>query len=317
MSRPRTRRASRTLFVAALVAAFGLVAAGCIPPAPPPPADVTPTTIGVTHSVATFQTTFVDTTRGTPALDAFPGSSTRVLPTTVWYPVDKQHGPYPLVMFAHGYGVTPSTYAALLSRIAQAGYVVVAPTYPILSGEPAGPSDTVGWDDLWPDTWFVTTKVLDLSASGSGTLGNLIDPQRIAVAGHSDGGYVAFGDGYQPFRLDPRVRAVVSYAASFADAGTYQPNGRPILHVHSDTDEYNPFDEAVAWDDANLQQPKTVMSLVDATHLAPYSDPGDPHFDTLAGVTIAFLDATLKGHPEMLYVAALDVASKPSIARMH
>ena len=113
-------------------------------------------------------------------------------------------------MFAHGYGVTPSTYAALLSRIAQAGYVVVAPTYPILSGEPAGPSDTVGWDDLWPDTWFVTTKVLDLSASGSGTLGNLIDPQRIAVAGHSDGGYVAFGDGYQPFRLDPRVRAVAS-----------------------------------------------------------------------------------------------------------
>jgi fermentation-respiration switch protein FrsA (DUF1100 family) len=301
----------------AFVAAFGLVAAGCIPPAPPPPPDVTPTTIGVTHSVATLQTTFVDTTRGTPALDEYPGSSVRVLPTSVWYPTDRQHGPYPLVMFAHGYGVTPSTYAELLSRIAQAGYVVVAPEYPILSGQPAGPSDTVGWDDLWPDTWFVTTKVLDLSASGSGVLGNLIDPQRIAVAGHSDGGYVAFGDGYQPFRLDPRVRAVVSYAASFAYAGTYQPNGRPILHVHSDTDEFNPFDEALAWDDANLQQPKTVMSLVDATHLAPYSDPGDPHFDTLVGVTIAFLDATLKGHPEMLYVAALDVANKPSIARMH
>jgi len=315
--RPSRRPTRRLLLVGALVAAFGLVAAGCLPPAPPPPPDVTPTTIGVTHPVATLQTTFVDTTRATPALDAYPGSPVRVLPTTVWYPTDKQNGPYPLVMFAAGYGVTPSTYAALLSRIAQAGYVVAAPTYPILSGQPAGPSDTVGWTDLWPDTWFVTTEVLALSASGSGTLGNLIDPQRIAVAGHSDGGYVAFGDGYQPFRLDPRVRAVVSYAASFAYAGIYQPNGRPILHVLSDTDEYNPFDEAVAWDDANLQQPKTVMSLVNATHLAPYTDPSDPHFSTVVGVTIAFLDATLKGHPEMLYIATLDVAGKPSIALMH
>src|SRR3954469_9347624 len=130
MSRPRTRRSARLMVVAALVAAFGLVAAGGIPPPPPPPPDVAPTTIGVSHSVATFQTTFVDTTRGTPALGAFPGSSTRVLPTTVWYPVDTQNGPYPLVMFAHGYGVTPATYAALLSRIAEAGYVVAAPTYP-------------------------------------------------------------------------------------------------------------------------------------------------------------------------------------------
>ena len=196
--------------------------AGCLPPPPPPPPDVTPTTIGVTHPVATLQPTFVDTTRAHP-LDAYPGSPGRVLPTTVWYPTDKENGPYPLVMFAHGYGVTPSTYAALLSRIAEAGYVVAAPTYPILSGQPAGPSDTVGWTDLWPDTWFVTTKVLDLSASGTGDLGNLIDPQRIAVAGHSDGGYLAFGDGYQPFRLDPRVRAVVSYAASFALRASTSP----------------------------------------------------------------------------------------------
>ena len=295
---------------------LGLVTAGCLPPPPPPP-ELPPTTIGVTPTVATYQPTFVDPTRATPALDAYPGSSSRVLPTTVWYPIDKQNGPYPLVMFVHGFGVTPSTYAALLSRIARAGYVVVAPTYPILSGQPAGPSDTVGWTDLWPDTWFVTTQVLDLSAAGSGVLGNLIDPQRIAVAGHSDGGYVAFGDGYQPFRLDPRVRAVVSYAASFAYAGSYQPNGRPILHVHSDTDEYNPYDEAVAWDAANLQPPKTVMTLVNGTHLDPYTNPADPHFSTLVGVTIAFLDAELKGHPEMLYLATLDVAGKPSIARMN
>ncbi|MFN8026100.1 MAG: hypothetical protein U0W40_07035 [Acidimicrobiia bacterium] len=303
MSLPRTRR-TRRLAVAALVAAIGLVAAAC---APPPPEPVPPTTVGVTHSVATYQTTFTDFTRATPALDAYPGAPYRSLPTSVWYPTDRQNGPYPLVMFAHGYGVTPQTYAALLTRIAQAGYVVVAPTYPILSGQPAGPSDTVGWADLWPDTWFVTTQVLDQSAAGTGVLGNLVDPQRIAVAGHSDGGYISFGDGFQPFRLDARVRAVVSYAASFAYAGSYQPNGRAILHVHSDIDEYNPFDEAVAWDAANLQEPKTVMSLVNGTHLAPYSDPNDPHFSTVVTRTIV-LDTYLKAHPRDAVLRGLDVA---------
>jgi fermentation-respiration switch protein FrsA (DUF1100 family) len=302
--------------VTALVLVLGTALAGCIPPPPPPPPDLPPMTVGVTHAVATYQTTFVDTSRPTPALGGYPGSPNRVLPTTVWYPTDKQNGPYPLVMFAHGYGVTPSFYAALLSRIAAAGYVVAAPTYPILSGQPAGPDDVVGWADLFPDTWFVTTKVLDLSASGNGVLGGLIDPQRIAVAGHSDGGYVSFGDGYQPFRLDTRVRAVVSYAASFAYAGSYQPNGRPILHVHSDTDVYNPYDEAIAWDNANLREPKTVMTLVNATHAAPYTDPSDPHFSTLLRTTIAFLDTTLKMHPETLHSALLDIASKPTIARL-
>jgi predicted dienelactone hydrolase len=109
-------------------------------------------TIGVTHSVGVRQTTFVDSTRGTAAFGSYPGSSSRVLPTTIWYPSDGG-GPFPLVVFAHGYGVTPSFYASLLPRLAAAGYVVAAPTYPLLSGQPAGPTDTVGWDDLFADTW--------------------------------------------------------------------------------------------------------------------------------------------------------------------
>ena len=56
----------------------------------------------------------------------------------------------------------------------------------------------------------------------------MIDPNRIAVAGHSDGAVIAFGDGYQPFRLDPRVRAVVAYAADLriATAATRPTDGR-------------------------------------------------------------------------------------------
>ena len=46
-----------------------------------------------------------------------------------------------------------------------AGYVVAAPLYPILSGWPVGPSDTVDWEQKFPDTRFVTDSMLALSAS--------------------------------------------------------------------------------------------------------------------------------------------------------
>jgi hypothetical protein len=169
---------------------------------------------------------------------------------------------------------------------------------------------------LWPDTQFVTGKVLDLSAGGDPVLGGRIDPARIAVAGHSDGAAIAFGDGYQPNRLDVRVRAVVAYAADLGYLGSYQPNGRPILHVLSDHDEYNPYDEAIAWDRSVLEPPKTPLSLWNATHGPPYSNPADPHFDLVARVTISFLDSTLKAHPEAMFYAGIYVSEHPDLAAL-
>lgn len=285
--------------MALALTAAAVVLAGCIPPPPPAPGALTPMTIGVTHAVRTKQFTFLDTTRPTPAFGSYPGGAWRLIPTTVWYPSDGG-GPFPLVMFAHGWGVTPASYQALLQRIAAAGYVVAAPTYPLLSGQPAGPTDAVGWDDLFADTWFVTTQVLQLSSSGDAALGGLIDPARIAVAGHSDGAAIAFGDGYVPYKLDRRVRAVVAYAADLEYYGPYQPNGRPILHFLNDDDEYNPYDAAIAWDRSTLQQPKTTVTLWNATHAPPYMDGNDPHAALVARLTVGFLDANLKAHPESL-----------------
>jgi dienelactone hydrolase len=298
------------------VALAAVAVTACVPPPPPPPPTLTPLAIGVTHTVASRQYTFVDSSRATPAFDAYPGSPSRVLPTTVWYPSDGG-GPFPLVVFVHGYGVTPAAYAPLLTRIASAGYVVAAATYPLLSGQPAGPTDTVGWDDLAPDTWFVTSQVLARSAAGDPGLGGLIDPARIAVAGHSDGGAVAFNDGYTPYKLDTRVRAVVSYAAGFQYYGAYQANDRPVLHMLPDNDVYNPYGESISWDDDHLQAPKTVVSLWNASHEGPFMDPGDPHFDLVVDVTIGFLDSALKAHPESLYFAALRIADNPGLAALH
>jgi dienelactone hydrolase len=228
---------------------------------------------------------------------------------------DRTHGPYPVVMFTHGYGVTPDFYTALLERWAHAGYVVVAPTYPILSGEPAGPSDVVGWDDTFTDTSFVLSRVLALGASNDPILGGALDPQRVAVAGHSDGAYIAFGVGFQAWREDPRVRAVISLAAHLGGAGgVYQADGRPFLHFLSEDDEYNPFDSAVAWDRAYLGSPRWTIGLLGADHAPPYRDPSDPHFEVVAAATVDFLDATLKGRPDGLDAMAAVVAANPSLA---
>ena len=303
----------RRTALAAVAVVLALGATGCLPAAPPPPPPVAPTAIVRGLPVSVHQYVFTDTSRGIPALDGYPGSPDRPIPVTVWYPSDRSQGPYPLVMFAHGFAVDPGFYSQLLSRIASAGYVVAAPTFPILSGRPAGPSDQVGWNDLFGDLHFATSSVLSASATGDPFIGGLVDGNRIAVAGHSDGALLAFGDGFEAFRNDPRVRAVISYAALLSEPGAvYQPNGRAFLHFASDNDEYNDFGTTVAWDHANLAAPSWTVGLWNASHAPPYTDPGDPHFDLVVRTTVDFLDVQLKGASPDWFT--LDVYLAPTLA---
>src|SRR5580704_4240447 len=79
-------------------------------------------------------------------------------------------GPYPLVVFGHGFAVTPGVYGALLDAWARAGYVVAAPIFQLGSPlAPGGPSET----DLvnWPgDMSFVISEMLTENARASSPL---------------------------------------------------------------------------------------------------------------------------------------------------
>jgi acetyl esterase/lipase len=304
----------RFVVVAALLAVgIGALTACAPPPPPPPPPPIAPSPTSRALAVATATVTFFDPTRDTPAFGWWPGQSGRTLPTRIWLPAARDDAPYPLVVFAPGYGVGPDAYATLLSRIASAGYVVAAPFYPILSGWPVGPSDTVDWEQKFPDTRFVTDSMLALSASDNWVFGGSIDPSRIAVAGHSDGALISFSDGFVAWRNDPRVRAVISYAALLGEPGTiYQPNGRAFLHVLSDQDVYNDLDESVAWDHDNLAGPRWTVGLWDASHEGPYMEPWDPHFALVVKTTISFLDQELKG--ASTFWMWLEVTTQPGLA---
>ena len=54
----------------------------------------------------------VDSSRTTPARGSSPELPQRTLPISVWMPSGS--GPWPLIVFAHGYNTTPDDYASLL-----------------------------------------------------------------------------------------------------------------------------------------------------------------------------------------------------------
>jgi dienelactone hydrolase len=284
--------------------------------------------IGRTYAVGTRTETFVDTSRATSPNGTFAGAPSRTLPTQFWYPAqgatggppgadavpDRGHGPYPMVLFAHGYDVTPDFYAPLLERWAAAGYVVVAPTFPILSGTPGGASH-VDYEQTFADGSFVITQVLGLGSEDP--MAGLVDPARIAAAGHSDGEVISFGLGFLQCCRDPRVKSVIAMAGDLSNANNphVRDTGTPILHIMETNDEYDPYPHSIEWDRENLTPPRWMVSL-NSSHVPPYTQPGDPAFELVSRITTAYLDGTLKGHPERLDAVSGEVAAAPDVARV-
>jgi dienelactone hydrolase len=264
-------------------------------------------------AVLTTTRTFVDATRPTSANGSFPGAPDRTLPVSFWYPDGP--GPFPLVVFSHGYAVGPDFYAPMLERWAAAGYVVAAPTYPILSGAPGG-AGHVDYEQTFADTSFVITEVLGLGTGDP--IGGIVDPTRVAAAGHSDGEVIAFGLGFLECCRDRRVASVVAMAGNLENANNphVRDTGTPILHVMETGDEYDPYPASIAWDRANLTAPRFLLTLEGATHVPPYQVPGDPHFELLATLVVDFLDGTLHDRPERLDRIVDAVAAAPTLATL-
>ncbi len=301
--------------------------------APPTTTTTLPAIVGVgTLAVGVRTDTYVDASRPTPANGGAPGAANRSIPTTVWYPAtaapsgaavagaapDPTHGPYPLIVFAHGFAVTPRTYASLLTQWASAGYVVVAPALPLLNGDaPGGASHADYGAPNITDFDFVLADALRRGATPGDPLAGLIDGNRVAVTGHSDGEVLAYALALEPCCHDTRVKAVIMMAGNLANANALPTaTGVPALHVMDDHDQYDPYPASIAFDRQNLPAPKALLTLVNAPHLPPYSQPADPHFDLVVHATVDFLDAALKGHPEAATALQTLVNGSPALAAL-
>jgi hypothetical protein len=218
------------------------------------------------------------------------------------------------VLFAHGYDVTPDFYAPLLASWAGAGYIVAAPEFPILSGSDGGASH-VDYDKTFADASFVIGQVLGLGAGDPLTA--LVDPDRIAAAGHSDGEVIAFGVGFLECCRDARIRSVIAMAGDLSNANNphVRDTGTPILHIMETHDEYDPYAHSIQWDRDNLTAPRWLVSL-ESSHVPPYTQPGDPAFELASAITVAFLDGTLKGHADRLDDVTSEVVAQPAVGSL-
>lgn len=221
------------------------------------------------------------------------GSPTRV--DVVGAPPERAAGPFPLLVFGHGFAVTPAVYAPLLRAWARAGYIVAAPLFPLENANaPGGPneSDLVNQPR---DMSFVISRMLAAGAVSHSFLARLINPRAIAVAGQSDGGETALAVAYDRSFVDRRVRAaVILSGAEIPGVGGFDfpAPSPPLLATQGTADVVNPPSRTDAFFDI-APAPKYLLTLLGAPHLGPYTDE-QPQLGIVERVTIAFVDRYLK-----------------------
>jgi predicted dienelactone hydrolase len=154
---------------------------------------------GSPFAVGKHTVTFVDRRRLVDIPGRGPGA--RTLVTIVRYPAvgparrtdvtsappARAAGPFPLIVFGHGFAVTPHPYAALLQAWARAGYVVAAPIFPLENAHaPGGPNESDLVNEPG-DVSVVISGMHDASRVRGGFFSGLVDRHRVAVGGQSDG----------------------------------------------------------------------------------------------------------------------------------
>lgn len=205
----------------------------------------------------------VDRSRGTVIAGVVLAHS-RTLPTLVLRPA--RPGRFPLVVFCHGFDITPLAYLHLLRHWAAAGFVVAAPYFPLTRADAGRWLDEADVDNQPYDVSAVITQV-------ERRLGPLVERGHVVVAGHSDGGSTAFGVGFANRMRDRRVSAVMVFSGDRrATMGRFSAPRRslPMLLVQSDRDEFNSLRSAgEVW--AVARRPKVYLHLHGARHLPPFS----------------------------------------------
>jgi predicted dienelactone hydrolase len=147
-------------------------------------------------------------------------------------------GPYPLLVFSHGYGGSGLSSVFFTEALAARGWIVACPDHNdeysavrIRTGQQkdfdrlgflrhakkiaaSGPGDRDKYQYRLDEMSVVLNNML-----ASDTFGRLIDKDRIAAGGHSFGGFTALGlSGTIKERHDPRIRAVLLFSTG---AGGY------------------------------------------------------------------------------------------------
>jgi len=243
-----------------------------------------------------------------------------------WLPKDfaTRHQDVPLILFSHGFGGCAEQSRTLAQALADAGYAVLAPNHRD-EGCSRFRGDLIGAlraGDLRPEQpftspadWTPRTEISrrdDIQALLAFALSHApykdaIDPERIALMGHSLGGYtaLAMAGGWDEWR-DPRFKCILvlsPYAAPFVAAGRMDKVAVPVMYQTGTRDigigpvllKRGGYDQTKAR--------KYLIELKGAGHFA-WTELNPSFQKTIADYAIAFFDRELRGKPATLLEAA-------------
>ena len=190
-------------------------------------------------------------------------------------------GPFPLVVYSHGSGGLRYLHSSYTEALASYGYVVAAPdhtgntVFDRLSGGGA-PFQEIAFDRP-NDVAEVITSFTDRADPAAGPFATAVDADRVAVTGHSFGGYtaIAIATGVTTelgeFAADERVDAIIPLAPATGD--TLLTDARlgaldvPMMVVVGTDDVTTPVDPNVTrlWD-LSTSTPAYRVELVAGEH---------------------------------------------------
>ena len=254
------------------------------------PADATEAAAGIER----FQVDLVDHGRGTPATATRRARPCRVLPTQIRLPATRT--PEPMIVMAHGLDGDPDALGTLADTWARAGYVVVAPMFPVTVKDEGGrslPSETALQSG---DLRFVLDRMLEGNRRRTGPWFRRIDPAHLGAAGMSLGGLAVYASTIESCCTDRRIDGAVLMAAVYRDVpdSAQHANRIPMLLLQGDVDPgYHNSRDAYS----DLVAPKWFVTLHGSRHAPPFEEPRGPEAAVVDPATIAFWDLALRHDP--------------------
>ena len=222
----------------------------------------------------------------------------------VWTPDSRVGAPLPIVVFSHGLYTCATQSRFLTEALANAGYLVIAPNHrdascgfsfrwPGMSRLPGKPPA------LWSDEDFRDRaddiRGLVRALTDDARFRGIADVARIALAGHSLGGYTVLGlAGAWPKWTLPGVKAVLAlapYALPFEHSAGLKHLQAPVMYQ---TGEFDPiFTRPLRGAFEQFPEPKYYVEIENAWHLT-WADIGMLHPPTIVAYAVAFFDRYLK-----------------------
>lgn len=186
-----------------------------------------------------------DNTRPTMPNNNFAGQPFRELDGHLWFPQNAGQGPYPVILYSHGFMSSASEADYLAKFLVPKGYVIASVNYPLSNGmAPGGPTvnDVVNQAG---DVSFVLDHLLARNSTEGDSLYGLIDAQRIAAAGLSLGGLTTQIAAFHRDARDPRIVAAASIAgpAEFLTPTFFSTSNMPFMMIAGTRDAVIPYEE--------------------------------------------------------------------------